>query len=216
MTNNANALDNATPYSGNDGVIVGNGESLPITHTGSISVLNSFNSLSLRDILVAPELTKNLISISSLTLDLNCRVIFVASGFTIQDLQTGAVLGTGRHRNGLYVLNRGQQAFLTLLRQHPARASFEIWHARLGHSSPKTVERLNKNSVICAIGSFNSNVCSSCQLGKSHRLPFLNNNTLSLYPLDIIHCDLWGPSPVASLSGFRFYVIFIDDHSRFT
>ena len=83
MTNNAIALDNATPYSGNDGVIVGNGESLPTTHTGSISALNSFNSLSLRDILVVPELTKNLISISSLTLDLNCRVIFVASGFTI-------------------------------------------------------------------------------------------------------------------------------------
>ena len=83
MTNNANALDNATPYSGNDGVIVGNGEYLPITHTGSISAFNSFNSLSLRDILVVPELTKNLISISSLTLDLNCRVIFVASGFTI-------------------------------------------------------------------------------------------------------------------------------------
>ena len=64
MTNNANALDNATPYSGNDGVIVGNGEYLPITHTGSISAFNSFNSLSLRDILVVPELTKNLISIS--------------------------------------------------------------------------------------------------------------------------------------------------------
>ena len=126
MTNNAIALDNATPYSGNDGVIVGNGESLPTTHTGSISALNSFNSLSLRDILVVPELTKNLISISSLTLDLNCHVIFVASGFTIQDLQIGAVLGTSRHRNGLYVLDCGQQAFLTLLRQHPACASFEI------------------------------------------------------------------------------------------
>jgi len=116
ITNNANALDNATPYSGNDGVLVGNGESLPVTHIDSISALNSFNSLSLCDILVVPELTKNLISISSLTLDLNCCVIFVASSFTIQDLQTRAVLGTSRHRNGLYVLDRGQQAFLTLLR----------------------------------------------------------------------------------------------------
>ena len=126
MTNNASALDNATPYSDNDGVIVGNGESLPITHTGSISTLNSFNSLSLCDILVVPKLTNNLISISSLMLDLNCHVIFVTSGFTIQDLQIGAVLGTSRHRNGLYVLDCGQQAFLTLLRQHPACASFEI------------------------------------------------------------------------------------------
>ena len=122
----------------------------------------------------------------------------------------------GRHRNELYVLDRGQQAFLTLLRQHPARASFGIWHAHLGHSSPKTVERLSENGVIHTVSSFNSDVCSSCQLGKSHRLPFLNNNTRILYPLDIIHCDLWGPSPVTSLSGFRVYVIFIDAHSRFT
>ena len=126
------------------------------------------------------------------------------------------MLGTGRHRNELYVLDCGLQAFFTLLRQRPVRASFEIWHARLSHSSPKIVECLNKNGVICTVGSFNSNVCSSCQLGKSHRLPFLNNNTCSLYPLDIIHCDLCGPSLVASLSGFRFYVTFINDHSRFT
>ena len=216
MTNNANTIDNATSYSSNDGVLVGNGKSLPITHTGSISALNSFNSLSLRDILVVPELTKNLISISSLMLDLNCRVIFVAFDFTIQDLQTRAVLGTGRHRNGLYVLDRGQPDFLTLLRQHPTRASFEIWHARLGHSSPKTVVLFNKNVVICTVGSFNSNVCSSCQLTKSHRLPFLNYNARSLYPFDIIHYDLWGPSLVATLSGFHFYVIFINDHNRFT
>uniref|UniRef100_A0A2N9G5A4 Integrase catalytic domain-containing protein n=1 Tax=Fagus sylvatica TaxID=28930 RepID=A0A2N9G5A4_FAGSY len=33
---------------------------------------------------------------------------------------------------------------------------------------------------------------------------------------DLIHSDVWGPSPVMAFSGHRYYVTFIDDHSRCT
>ena len=32
--------------------------------------------------------------------------------------------------------------------------------------------------------------------------------------LEIVHTDVWGPSPVSSLGGSRFDVTFIDDFSR--
>ena len=32
--------------------------------------------------------------------------------------------------------------------------------------------------------------------------------------LELVHTDLWGPSPVASLGGSKYYIIFIDDSSR--
>ena len=32
--------------------------------------------------------------------------------------------------------------------------------------------------------------------------------------LKLVHTDLWGPSPVASLGGSRYYITFIDDLSR--
>ncbi|RVW20652.1 Retrovirus-related Pol polyprotein from transposon TNT 1-94 [Vitis vinifera] len=32
--------------------------------------------------------------------------------------------------------------------------------------------------------------------------------------LELVHTDLWGPSPVASLGGSRYYITFIDDSSR--
>ena len=32
--------------------------------------------------------------------------------------------------------------------------------------------------------------------------------------LEMVHTDVWEPSPVSSLGGSRFYVTFIDDFSR--
>lgn len=59
-------------------------------------------------------------------------------------------------------------------------------------------------------------ICSSCQLSKSKRLPFELNAKRSLHVLDLIPCDLWGPSPVQSTEGYRYYVIFVNDYSCFT
>lgn len=53
-------------------------------------------------------------------------------------------------------------------------------------------------------------------MAKSHKLPFQSNEQKAVAPLDIIHCDLWGPSPVNSKDNYRYYVIFVDDFSRFT
>ncbi|KAL6983665.1 hypothetical protein U1Q18_052612 [Sarracenia purpurea var. burkii] len=36
------------------------------------------------------------------------------------------------------------------------------------------------------------------------------------YPFDLIHSDMWGPSPVTTFSGHRYCVAFIDDHFRYT
>lgn len=52
-------------------------------------------------------------------------------------------------------------------------------------------------------------------LGKSQRLPFHLVIHCSSSPLDIIHSEIW-QSPVLSNLGFKYYVIFYDDFSRFT
>ena len=35
-------------------------------------------------------------------------------------------------------------------------------------------------------------------------------------PFDCLHCDLWGPSPVLSSTGYRYYAVFIDDCTKFS
>lgn len=62
----------------------------------------------------------------------------------------------------------------------------------------------------------NTNTCSSYQLSKSKCFSFYLNLQRSLDVLDLIHCDLWGPSPIDSKDDFCYYEIFVDDYSRFT
>jgi hypothetical protein len=51
---------------------------------------------------------------------------------------------------------------------------------------------------------------------KSHRLSF-NVNTISIStPLEIMHSDLWDPSPIMSKDELYYYVIFVDDFTCFT
>ena len=117
----------------------------------------------------------------------------------------------------MYVLKHGHKVFLADLRSSKLRASYELWHSRLGHAAFYTISILSKLAHL----SFSSllpkpGICSSCQLSKSKHLSFDVNVKRSLHVLDLVHCDLWGPTPVSSTDGYRYYCIFIDDFSRFS
>lgn len=58
-----------------------------------------------------------------------------------------------------------------------------------------------------------SHVCSTCQLGKHVRLPFSSSVSVSYVPFQIVHADVW-TSPVTSCSGFKFYLVLIDDFTH--
>jgi histone deacetylase 1/2 len=58
-------------------------------------------------------------------------------------------------------------------------------------------------------------VCDLCQRDKIHQLPYSLSSHVTTAPLELIHTDVWGPARV-SVGGFRYYVSFLDDFSRFT
>ena len=57
---------------------------------------------------------------------------------------------------------------------------------------------------------------TSCQLGKQPTLPFNNSESISNNIFELIHSDIWGLSHVASIGGSRYFVVFIDDYSRYS
>lgn len=42
----------------------------------------------------------------------------------------------------------------------------------------------------------------SCQLGKSHSLPFPNSDSWAESSFELIHSDVWGPASMLSIEGF--------------
>jgi transposase InsO family protein len=59
-------------------------------------------------------------------------------------------------------------------------------------------------------------ICRGCTLGKNAKGMFSSNDRKSKGILDLVHSDLCGTMTVASLSGYLYYVIFIDDYSKKT
>lgn len=212
VTNTTQRLSHSQPYHGSDTVLVGDGNFLPITHVGAASFPSISGNLPLKDVLVCPAIAKSLLSVSKLTTDYPCSFKFDCNGVRIKDKHTKKLLTMGRNREGLYMLEDPKFEVHYSTRQ--LTTSDEVWHMRLGHPNAKILQLLSQNKSIIINKSTNK-LCESCQLGKSSRLPFLASSFSASKPLEMVHSDLWGPSPVVSVQGFRYYVIFIDNYSRF-
>jgi hypothetical protein len=59
-----------------------------------------------------------------------------------------------------------------------------------------------------------SKVCETCQLGKQAKHPFpIQTTHVSSKPLEMIHSNVW-TRKTKSIGGCRYYVNFIDDHTK--
>ena len=78
LTNNMANMHIKEEFKGNDQLIRGNGQGLTITHVGNASLRSGHTTtcILLKDMLLVPSITKNLLSISKLTLDNNISVKF--------------------------------------------------------------------------------------------------------------------------------------------
>jgi histone deacetylase 1/2 len=55
----------------------------------------------------------------------------------------------------------------------------------------------------------------TCQLAKSHQLPYPVSTSVSTIPLEQVFSDVWGLPPIF-VGKHAYYVRFIDDYSKFT
>lgn len=160
VTAQTSNLDTFEPYNGNGRVVVGNGNSLPISHIGSRGLSDGVQLL---DVLVVPHLTKNLFSISKLTHDFPVDVVFSDKSFEIQNRTNKMVVARGRCDQGLYILERGHPALVAALRSQGLKASFNLWHLRLGHVPFSIISLLNKQGHLSVTSILPTpTLCGSC------------------------------------------------------
>ena len=96
-------------------------------------------------------------------------------------------------------------------------ASVSSWHSRLGHPALSVVRRVLSSFKLPFVQNKKEPTsCAVCLSSKSHQLPFSKSLHRSKFPLELMYTDVWGPSPICSKSGFRYYVSFMDDFSRYS
>jgi hypothetical protein len=173
--------------------------------------LNSGNSLKMKDVLYVPGLTKNLLSISALEKK-GFRVAFIdgevfmwAKGETLNE----AII-IGSEENGLYKLKGHSEAAMT----HAIENSCELWHRRLAHINYEALPYICKAVTgLPELKGDHEGVCNGCAQGKNIKNPFPKRDNKAEGVLELIHSDICGSMPSSSISGYVYYVSFIDDYS---
>jgi hypothetical protein len=212
VTSDLNNLNlHSEAYDGPDEIQVGNGTRLAIQHTGNSKLSPNFY---LRHVLHVPNITKNLLSVQKFTYDNNVYMEFHPSCFFVKDRTSGKILHCGSSRHGLYHWFSPTAAPPSVFSSE--RANFVDWHARLGHPADRIVHHVINKFQLPVTNNKKLPICPACQRGKSHQLPFNMSENKSSVPLELVFSDVWGPSPILSNNGARFYVIFVDHFSKFT
>lgn len=207
VTPDISKLTIANDYTGDDKLQVGNGKHLSISHVGSSSLPN----LSLPSVFIVPNLTKNLLSVSKLTRDNDVFMEFWPTHCSIK----GQTLLQGDISHGLYRLPPVKTNLTSTMALTGVRTSLHGWHQRLAHPHESLLRRLLSSFQLPVSTNKFPNVCDSCQLGKSHRFPLPTSHVASTKPFDLMYLDVWGPSPHFSINGNRYFVLFIDDCTKF-
>ena len=159
--------------------------------------------------MVSPHIIKNLISIRRFTTDNNCSIEFDPFGLSVKDLQTRNVIARCNSSGDLYPFFPPATSATALL-----AAPTSLWHRRLGHLGREALSQLVSSSAISCNKDDDYHLCHACQLGRHTRLPFSTSTSRATNNFDLIHCDLW-TSPIVSVSGYKYYLIILDDRSHY-
>jgi transposase InsO family protein len=129
-----------------------------------------------------------------------------------------------RNENALYLLKLKplpEEIFLKELNKQldvglgaDIRASLITWHERLGHVNYHTLIKMVKTESTLGLN-LTGNLTSP--LDNFHRQPSNPaKNTISITRIgDLIHTDVWGPSPVTSIGGSKYFILFKDDFTGY-
>jgi hypothetical protein len=133
----------------------------------------------------------------------------------MQDLKTGQELGTGCRIGRLFEIFSLRLPAIGVSVATSSSPSLSLWHSRLEHASSSKVKQLVSRGLLGPVSKDNFD-CISCQLGKQPALPFHNSESMSTSIFYLIHSDFWRPSPITSIGGSRYFVVLIDDYSRYS
>ncbi|KAJ9556554.1 hypothetical protein OSB04_011168 [Centaurea solstitialis] len=120
--------------------------------------------------------------------------------------------------NGLYTVNLqddNKEIYHIGKRSKDIEDQTYLWHCRIGHINKKHVELLLKIGFLGTFDFKPFDNCESCLSGKMTKEPFNKDNERASNLLEIVHTDVCGPFSHEARGGYRYFITFTDDFSRY-
>ncbi|CAI5482003.1 unnamed protein product [Closterium sp. Yama58-4] len=97
-------------------------------------------------------------------------------------------------------------------------ADWETWHERLCHINIPMLQKLVKDGSLKGLevkgAAKEIGSCPTCLETKFTKFPFNSSTGPAKAPLALVHMDVVGPTRATSLSGSRYFLTIVDDHTR--
>lgn len=203
------------------------GSTLPVAGTGCI---NAARNKVISRVLYVPDIKSNLLSVGSFA-DRGHLVLFNAQHCYVMDRHDKSKVFLQGHRdprNRLYTVQLpgvrssplDSPAACTVYDQADISNSHErLWHRRLGHPNYQRLYHMSTQNLVRGLPTLRHVrcFCAACLEGKQHRAPLPRVSvTTTQRPLQLVHTDLCGPLPVASRNHSRYFMLIVDDFTRYT
>lgn len=172
------------------------------------------NSVKLKDTMCVPDLRNNLLSVASATNN-GYSVIF-KKHHAIVKRENGSIALTATRQGNLYVVDETKQSAMFTNNNDKFLTK---WHQRFGHLNVSDLTKMKNNNMVSGMdleGITTSLECTVCARCKITRKPFKSSNNREKTILGLVHSDICGPMNTESLGGAKYFVTFIDDHTRYT
>lgn len=208
MTNNAEWLENLRPIYQSE-VVIANNQKIMVRNAGDARIKIGAGSVNIRNVLLVPDLTTNLLSVSQTVKNGN-KVVFDSTGCKIYNNKE-VLVATAKLVNNMYKLKCTSEKVFTVQEDN-----YSLWHRRLGHLNYEYMNKLRNLVTTDSNLNFKENKenCQICVNGKQTRLPFKHTGSRAKEKLELIHSDVCGPLEVNSLGGARYFLTLIDDYSH--
>lgn len=195
------------------------GQNHSVTGVGDVDIqVLSGKIKMISSVLYTPRITKNLLSVGSLT-DQQKTLVFKCQGcFVIDDVTLRVeAFAIRENHEGLYRLQADSTDATSEINSLHLRSQADLWHKRLGHFHVRGMQRMIASEAVRGMPylHFLTKTCSGCQLGKHARTKILREATHHASRiLELVHSDVCGPFKINSTRGARYFVTFVDDLSQ--
>ena len=179
-------------------------------------------STTLDPVLVCPQTTQNLLSVSKME-DQGYDTLFSKGKVYVgTGMMVGKVILSGQRMASSYYIDfkRGPSTAKSLSAASPAKpSSLDEWHLKFNHLNEKDLRLLVTSDAVTGLKldpADSLNPCHGCLVGKARKGTTPKTSiSQSTYPGELVHADVVGPISPVSTGGNRYFLVLVDDFSKY-